>query len=159
MSTPLPYSTWCYVCGKDNPLGLRVIFRAEGGVVTADFTADDARQGYPGRVHGGVLCALLDETMGWTPTLATRRMCVTTELTVRFVKPAPAGKLLRVTARCVDSERRLYATEGDIRVVGTDEIVARAKGTYAPLSEGETAAVDRLLLYDLETMRIFGPPR
>jgi hypothetical protein len=82
-------------------------------------------------------------------------MCVTAELTVRFVKPAPAGTLLRVTGRCVDAGRRLYAAEGDVRVVATDEIVARAKGTYAPLSEDETAAVDRLLLYDPDTMRIF----
>jgi uncharacterized protein (TIGR00369 family) len=156
MTAPLPYSTWCYVCGKDNPLGLKIVFRSDGDVVTAEFTADDARQGYPGRVHGGVLCALLDETMGWTPTLRTKRMCVTTELTVRFVKPAPAGRLLRVTGRCVDSERRLYAAEGDVRIAQTGEIVARAKGTYAPLSQGETAAVDRLLLYDPETMRLFG---
>ena len=166
MTAPLPYSTWCYVCGKDNPLGLRIVFRSDGRVVTAEFTADDARQGYPGRVHGGVLCALLDETMGWAPTLSTRRMCVTAELTVRFVKPAPAGRLLRVTGRCLEAGRRLHGTKGRHvdrslaprdrdRAVDTGEVVARAKGTYAPLSAGETAAVDRLLLYDPDTLRLF----
>ena len=157
MSKPLPYSTWCYVCGKDNPLGLRIVFRTEGEgeAVVAEFTADDRRQGYPGRVHGGIVCALLDETMGWSPTLLTRRMCVTAELNVRFVKPAPAGKLLRVIGRCVDASRRLYATEGQVLVSATGEVVARATGKYSPLTEGETAAVDRLLIYDPETLRVF----
>jgi uncharacterized protein (TIGR00369 family) len=158
MSQPLPYSTWCYVCGKDNPLGLHIVFRADGETVTAEFTGDAARQGYPGKVHGGVLSALLDETMGWAPTLRTRRMCVTAELTVRFLKPAPAGQLLRVSGRCVDSERRLFSTEGDIVVAATGEVVARGSGKYAPLSETETAAVDRLLLYDPETLRVFAQP-
>ncbi len=154
-SGSLPYSTWCYVCGKDNPLGLRIVFRAESGVVVCEYAADDARQGYPGRVHGGILSALLDETMGWAPALVTRRMCVTAELVVRFVKPAPAGRLLRVTGRCVDAGRKLCSTEGEVRVAESGDVVARAAGKYAPLSEAETADVDRLLLYDDETLRLF----
>ena len=55
----------CFVCGLDNPFGLHAAFyELEDGSVCALVTADPRHQSYPGRVHGGVICAMLDETMG-----------------------------------------------------------------------------------------------
>ena len=55
----------CFVCGVNNPFGLHSAFyELEDGTIVGLVTADPRHQSYPGRVHGGVICALLDETMG-----------------------------------------------------------------------------------------------
>ena len=55
----------CFVCGINNDWGLHSNFyELEDGTIAALITADFKHQSYPGRVHGGVICAMLDETMG-----------------------------------------------------------------------------------------------
>ena len=55
----------CFVCGVNNEWGLHSDFyEMEDGTVAAIVTAKFNHQSYPGRVHGGVICAMLDETMG-----------------------------------------------------------------------------------------------
>lgn len=55
----------CFVCGINNPWGLKARFyELEDGTVAALVTAQWEHQSYPQRVHGGVITALLDETLG-----------------------------------------------------------------------------------------------
>ena len=55
----------CFVCGVKNPLGLHTeFFELEDGTLAAKVTPKSCHQSYPGRVHGGVCTALLDETIG-----------------------------------------------------------------------------------------------
>ena len=50
----------CYVCGKNNPIGLGVDFEInrEQRSISAKFTPSDNHQGYEGIVHGGILSTL-----------------------------------------------------------------------------------------------------
>ena len=154
MERPLPYSDWCYVCGKENPLGLRLVFSAEGNRVRARYTPEVHRQGYRGVTHGGILGTVLDETMGWAPTLATGRMYVTAELTVRYIQPFPVGTEMIAEARAEKVNRRLAVVSGEVRdQAGT--LYATARGKFLPMTEEETRAVDEQLIYDPDTWRVF----
>src|SRR5919112_6428057 len=125
MPTPLPNYELCYVCGHANPLGLNVRFRVEGDTVTTRFRPDPLHAGYPGRLHGGVLAALLDETMGWAPCVIAGRFCVAVELNVRYLKPAPTDRELRVVGRTESTESRIWQASGEIT---DDEGTAYARG-------------------------------
>ena len=62
-----PNSRHCFLCGVDNPIGLKLGFYDVGdGRVATRFTPLEQHQGYPGVMHGGIACALLDETIGRT---------------------------------------------------------------------------------------------
>jgi uncharacterized protein (TIGR00369 family) len=150
----LPYSNWCYVCGKDNPLGFHIVFSTENGRVRARYTPEVHRQGYLSVTHGGVVCTLLDETMGWAPTLVIQRMFVTAELTVRYILPFPVGKTMIVEAWNERATRRMALVRGEVRdEEGT--VYATAHGKFLPMSEEDTRKVDELLIYDRETLRVF----
>lgn len=155
MERRLPYSHWCYVCGKDNPLGFRIVFSADsGGRVRARYTPEEHRQGYLGVIHGGVLSTLLDETMGWAPALRTRRLYVTGELRVRYLNPFPIGRTMLVEGWVESLSRRMAVTGGEVR----DEegvVYAKASGKYLPMSKEETDRIQALLIYDEETIRLF----
>lgn len=155
MEKPLPYSSWCYVCGKDNPLGFRAVFSTEKGRVRLRHVPELHRQGYLGVVHGGVISTLLDEAMGWAPTLAVKRMFVTAELTIRYVKPFPVGKMMLVEAWTEKASHRMALVAGEVRDE-KGELYALAKGKYLPMSEEETRKVDELLIYEPQTLRVFG---
>ena len=60
-----PNSKMCFVCGLRNSLGLRASFyELDNGDLVATFTPETEHQGYPGRLHGGIASAVLDETIG-----------------------------------------------------------------------------------------------
>ncbi len=117
----------CYVCGKDNPEGLRVrfVFDDAGRTISADFTPRREHEGWEGIVHGGVLTALMDEAM---VKLAAHlgSPAVSAELTVRFRSPASAGEVLRVSACVAGEQKRLIEAEALIER-GT-VVIAEAKG-------------------------------
>jgi uncharacterized protein (TIGR00369 family) len=136
----LPNYAGCFVCGHANPHGLAVRFRREGDAVVGRFVPGEEHQGYPGRVHGGVLSALLDEVMVWAPTVRMGRFCVAAEISVRFVRPASLAAPLMVRGEMTADRGRLWDAKAEIR----DEsgaLIARATGTYFPISAEETAAI------------------
>lgn len=55
-------SRMCFVCGLDNPIGLKAQFyNMEDGSVMTPFRYEENNQSYPERVHGGLVATMLDE--------------------------------------------------------------------------------------------------
>lgn len=133
-------SRMCMVCGRENPLSLKARFyNLDGGELLGIFDVRDVHQSYPGRVHGGVVTAMLDETMGRAAAGEDPDMFgVTVELTVRFRKPVPIVPDLRVLARVTtDPARRLYEASGEI-VLEDGTVAAEATGRFMRM------AIDRI---------------
>jgi uncharacterized protein (TIGR00369 family) len=150
----LPNSKGCFVCGEDNPSGLQTRFYVDGDDVKMPLTAVEHHCGYENTVHGGIVAAALDECMGWAAARSIERMCVTAELTVRYIERVPVEPELVVAARVIRSHRRMVSTEAEISdASGT--VFARASGRFLPLSEGETLRVDDGLLYRGGEERVF----
>ena len=141
------------MCGHANPLGLNVRFHIEGETVTTRFRPDAMHAGYPGRLHGGVIAALLDETMGWAPSVRFGRFCVAVELNIRYLKPSPVGMPLLVRGEVAGAGSRLWEATGDVRSE-TGTVYARGRGKYFPLSEAEADAVMALLTVEGERLSL-----
>ncbi len=86
-------SKMCIICGMDNEYGLRAPFyNMEDGSVMTIFKYREQHQSYPGRVHGGLIAAMLDE-MGlralWAKELSEDSFGVTMSLETKYRKPVP----------------------------------------------------------------------
>jgi uncharacterized protein (TIGR00369 family) len=132
----LPWSETCFVCGESNPRGLGVRFKEVGDAVVVETVVDPEFEGYPGRLHGGVVTALLDETIGWACSAATHRLFLTAELTVRFKRPVPGGEPIVVTGRMVENTGRIALAQGRIED-SHGRLLAMARGRFVVLDEEE----------------------
>ncbi|MGQ0536183.1 MAG: hypothetical protein ACT4PT_08930 [Methanobacteriota archaeon] len=56
----------CVGCGPANPTGLRLAFRRDGDRVRSIFVAEPRFQGWPDRLHSGVLYIAMIECANWT---------------------------------------------------------------------------------------------
>ena len=154
---PLPTSSTCFLCGEHNPFGLKVVFWKDGDRVFTEYNVDERRVGFDGLMHGGVLAALLDETMGWAAAFAFDRMCITAEITVRYVKPVSVGSTIIVSAKPVSCSRRLCVAKGEVcDVDGT--LYTRASGKFLPLSIEQTRQIDSALIYPEGEESVFNLP-
>ncbi len=111
-----PNSKRCFVCGKENPYGLKLeFFETQPGEVVVEYTVPEQFQGYPGVVHGGVVAAMLDEVtgrvhMGGSPP----RFMFTARLEIRYHKNVPIGKPLRIVGYAGKSKERTALARGEI---------------------------------------------
>lgn len=131
-----PNSSGCFVCGIHNPAGLRLHFyEDDGGQVIVHYTVPDTYRGYPGIVHGGITCTLLDETIG-RALLRDDYWAVTAKLEVRFIKPVPTEQPLTIIGWVTRRTRRVAEGCGEIRLAdGT--VAAEGKALYIRLPDEE----------------------
>jgi uncharacterized protein (TIGR00369 family) len=129
-----PNSRYCFLCGVDNPIGLKLVFMDdEDGRVLAHLVTREEHQGYPGVLHGGIVCALLDETIGRT-LVRQDIWAMTVELNVRFRRPVPLGERITVVGELVNLRSRTMEGRGEIRLAdGT--VAATAEAKYIRLSD------------------------
>jgi acyl-coenzyme A thioesterase PaaI-like protein len=110
-----PNSRMCFVCGIENPIGLKLNFYTddEGRCITR-FWPKPEHQGYPGHLHGGIISTLLDETMGRVLTHQ-NVWAMTGRLEIKFSKPVPLDQELTVVGELTRSRSRAYEARGEIR--------------------------------------------
>lgn len=118
----------CFVCGQDNPMGLRLVFEVDESArsIKTVFNPQKAHQGYQDVVHGGIVSTILDEAMTKLA-FALGYNAVTAKLTVRFKRPLMVGEAVVVTGRLVKEAKRAMEAEAvAVREDGT--IIAEAEG-------------------------------
>jgi len=142
-------SRMCLVCGTENPLGLHARFyelaareaqaaRGEPGTTTGPellgvFTPLEEHQSYPGRLHGGISSAILDETIGRAILLLNPdEWGVTAEFSVRYRKPVPLDEEIRCLARITRDTSRLFEGTGEI-VLADGTVAVEAAGKYVKM--------------------------
>lgn len=104
----------CFVCGQDNPTGLRIPFqRQENGEITAAWTPGQAWEGFRGIVHGGVVSTVLDEAMS-KAVAASGAEALTAELRIRFRQPVESGACFTIRGWVVHRNKRLIETEATL---------------------------------------------
>lgn len=139
-----PNSKMCVVCGLKNPFGLHAHFyELDNGELLAIFHPQDVHQGYPGRMHGGMLTAILDETIGRAimmkydePTWG-----VTMEFDIKFKKPVPTDAEIRVVGRIAEDEGRIFFGSGEI-LLPDGRVAVEGSGKYMKLPIDKIADFD-----------------
>ena len=102
---------FCFGCGQNNPIGLKLNFTREGDRIRTEFTPDKAHQGWPGLLHGGILGCLLDEAMS-NVAYATGNTCLTASISIRLRQPVKVEVPLVITAWITRQRKKLIETAG-----------------------------------------------
>jgi uncharacterized protein (TIGR00369 family) len=127
-------SSGCVVCGDRNRFSMNTRFYdLENGSVAAVFRTEEWHQSYPGRVHGGLVAAVLDETVG-------RAICVvepetwgvTVSLALKYRKPVPTGATLRAVGRLTRNTRKLFEGSGEI-LLPDGTVAVECTGKYVKM--------------------------
>jgi acyl-coenzyme A thioesterase PaaI-like protein len=146
----LPFYPACPVCGdrEVNPaaLAVRWVWDEERRCVLGRFCPGAEHTGYAGRVHGGILSALLDECLAWACAVERRSYCMTGEISVRFKVPAKLGEPIELTGRALTSWGTYVRADGEARSAG-GELIATASSTFAALSREESLRLHAALRF------------
>lgn len=124
-------SKMCLICGLENNLGLKADFyNMEDNSVGAIFTFKEEHQSYPGRVHGGMISALLDELAGRVLWVTDPELFgVTATMTVKFRKPVPYNQKLYGKGEMIKRNGRLFTAAAKI-MDENKTVLAEVEGTY-----------------------------
>jgi len=136
------FEHWCFACGRLNPSGLQLDFHVSTNSATARYTGLQRHQGYDGTLHGGVVTALLDETMGWA-IFHQGIWGVTAKLTVTFKRPVPVGEELIVSGEVVRDRGRGIETKGTVARAADGEVLAEATALFLRMPEEQRAELER----------------
>lgn len=109
--------------GRSTPISPPMQLWLDGDVVRGKANLGLPFQGPPGRVHGGVIAAMLDVLMAKTQDL-TRTMGVTGTLNIRYIRATPLKTDIDMEARVLRTEGRKLFCEGRFFVNGEQTVHA-----------------------------------
>ena len=138
-------SKMCFVCGLKNNFGIHAHFYVtEKHELIALFTPSEEHQSYPGRMHGGIASAVLDETIGRAILNRYEEEVwgVTLDLNVKFKKPIPLNEELKVIGRITTENNRIFEGTGEI-VLKNGDVAVTAYGKYLKVPLERIADFDR----------------
>jgi len=130
MTEPQPSSRNCFVCGRENALGLRARWRSDraSGEARGELSIPEAFNGFPGVVHGGIVAALLDEAMVRSALLegGFEDLMVTARMEVSYLRPVPTCVPVIAAGRMVKSGKRRATASAELRLAD-GQVAARAQ--------------------------------
>jgi hypothetical protein len=116
----------CFGCGPANPRGLRLRFAREGEAVMAELRAEPGLEGWPGRLHSGVLYTAMLEAANWCVFAQRGKVGLPTRTGALALRRwVPTGSALRLVARMPADELRV---EVEARLGA--EVVATLERSY-----------------------------
>jgi uncharacterized protein (TIGR00369 family) len=134
MTERQPSSRSCFICGRENPLGLKARWESDRKTneVRTHVVIPEHFNGYPGVVHGGIITAILDEAMARSVLVegGFDDLLVTAKLEVTFRRPTPTDTPVTAVARLLRRVGTRAIAEAELRLAdGT--VTARAEATMA----------------------------
>ena len=138
----IDFEHWCFACGRLNDAGLHLDFEVSKDRAEAIFTPQRRHEGYDGTVHGGIVSALLDETMGWA-IFHQGIWGVTARLGVAFRNPVRVGEELRVVGEVARQRSRAIETRGTVARTRDGEVLAEAEATFLVMPKARRQELER----------------
>ena len=124
---PMEFFPFSPLIGRSNPWAPPAEFRVEEGVVHGRVTFGALYCGAPDLVHGGVVAAMMDELLG-VSNVVNGRGAMTGTLTIRYRKPTPLFREIRMEGRSREQDGRKIYSEGQFFL--DDELLVEAHGIF-----------------------------
>jgi acyl-coenzyme A thioesterase PaaI-like protein len=115
------------VSGGANPMGLGGYLWREGEVSYMQVTLGEAFEGAPGRAHGGIVAALIDETMGLVLAI-NDVLAYTVQLDISYLAPTPINDPIVAKAWLKKRDGRKLFISADLHA--GSEHLATASGLF-----------------------------
>ncbi|HAT25679.1 MAG TPA: thioesterase [Gammaproteobacteria bacterium] len=119
----------CFVCGRGNSRGLKLVFRIENELCRSEFTPAAHHCGYNGVTHGGIIFSVLDDVMAnWIFLKGIRAF--TAKCDIRYRDSLPTGITVALEGRCIKQRGRLIVMQGSMIRTDTNELVAETQASF-----------------------------
>ncbi|MBW4078934.1 MAG: PaaI family thioesterase [Acidobacteria bacterium] len=115
------------VSGGANPMGLGGSLWREGNTAVMEVTLGQAFEGAPGRAHGGIVAALIDETMGLVLAI-NDELAFTAQLDITYVAPTPINQPITARAWLEQRDGRKLSISAKVEAVSV--VIAEAKALF-----------------------------
>lgn len=115
------------LCGHSNPVAPPLRQWQEGEVAYGEVTMGWQYEGPPSAVHGGYVAALFDDFLGMAQKM-TGQPGVTGTLSIRYKRPTPIGRPLKLVGRVKSVEGRKNTLTGELW--DGDTLTATAEGLF-----------------------------
>ncbi len=131
IENPFPDNN-CFFCGSENSKGLQLRFywdkvRQEA---YAEYLPAQHFAGQGSILHGGIQMGLLDEIMGWTSYAFTRKMAVTSGISVKFLQAVYiCGENIAIACRVISREGPKICMQATLSN-SDGEVCTTATGTF-----------------------------
>ncbi|MCK9556495.1 MAG: PaaI family thioesterase [Candidatus Cloacimonetes bacterium] len=123
----------CFVCGKDNPIGLKVDFSYdEMGSAKAVLKLSELYEGYPNVIHGGIISTLMDEVMA-KAVIHSGKLAYTAKLNISYRKALSPDTEITLWGRIVSAKSRTIRTEA--RIYDFSATYAEAEAVFVVAKE------------------------
>ncbi len=117
----------CFVCGSGNPSGLGLHIYRDGTDAVAEIRLEERLQGYPDRLHGGVVGLLVDEMLVYAG--APHGVWgMTAKVRYWLRKPIPLDAVLSLRGRLIQRSDRGYRAVVRVELPG-GVLAAEGEGT------------------------------
>lgn len=135
----------CFGCGQANPKGLRIRSFVKGEEFVAEWQPEEHHEAFSNMLSGGITGTLLDCHSNWAAAyhlmkangLATPPCTVTSEFTVKLLRPCPTGGPVHLRAKVVESSADRAVVEASLTAEG--KVRALCRGTFVAVKEGHPA--------------------
>lgn len=151
---PLPTSAdhTCFGCSPVNEAGLQMAFFQNEDALYSRVTIPAHLGGWNNVAHGGVVTAILDETMSWAAMVLRKRLGFTRKMTVEFRKTVAVGATMEAEARILAVEDDREVLVGGTLTDADEQICAVSEGAFRVFSP---AVAKRLKIADDKTLAWF----
>jgi acyl-coenzyme A thioesterase PaaI-like protein len=135
----------CFGCGPANQNGLRIKSFPQNDTVVCTWTPEPKYQSFNGALNGGIVGALLDCHLNWTGAWSLMKRdgldkppcTVTTEYSVKFLRPTPSTSPVQIIARAVELKERSAVVEGQL--LSNGELCATCRAVFVAVKPGHPA--------------------
>jgi predicted thioesterase len=133
-----PFADRSLMTGRSNPFAPPMKLSMQGDKAVGRVAFGAIYEGVPGHLHGGMVAAALDETLGY---LAVNNDIggLTAVLTVRYRAPTPLETDLTIEASVVRTDGRKAFVEA--RIMAGDAITAEAEAVFVAIDRERMLAV------------------
>ena len=120
---------YCFACGADNPIGLKLSFEQFHDGARTRATLPKEYQGFNDVIHGGIVATLLDEAMAHA-VLNNVGEAVTTSLNIKLRRALKVGEEVEVEARITEKKRRAVLARAEVRAGDNGKVIASAESQF-----------------------------
>ena len=132
-------SGYCFACGQNNPIGLKLKFLYEGEGVKSEFLPQRVHEGWHGFVHGGILYTILDEANAYA-ILRHGLDCVTGVSETKFRHPAPIGEPIQISSQVITRTHRAARAKA-VLTLKDGTVIAETNSLFYIVGKTKTAII------------------
>jgi uncharacterized protein (TIGR00369 family) len=124
----------CFACSPANRSGLKMRLYTDNRYVYSWPSVPAHMGGWNRIVHGGIVCTILDEIMGWAGLFFLKQVTLTRSMTVEFISAVKVQEKLKARAHVVEFDGRRTA-KAEAEIFNEKGVrCATAFGSFAVLS-------------------------